>query len=78
MAGKLLSVNAFSLDVYEERPAYSGCGGNDLPRQILIFFASTETGFACRTGLLLLRFLISAPDLGIAAGFRSETTSSVQ
>ena len=34
---------------------------------VLNFVAAKGNSFACRTGLLLLRFLISAPDLGIAA-----------
>ena len=37
---------------------------SDLPSPILIFIAAKENGFACRTGLLLHRFLISGGEFG--------------
>ena len=42
----------------------AGRRGSDLPRPILIFIAAKENGFACRTGLLLHRFLISGGEFG--------------
>ena len=42
------------------------------------FPCSKEEWPASKTGLLLHRFLISGPDLGIAAGFCPEMSSSVQ
>ena len=59
----------------ENGSACYGRGGNGFPRPILIFVAAEKNGFAYRTGLLLLRFLISGPDLGIAASFSRFTLS---
>ena len=48
----------------ENGSACYGRSGNGIPRPILIFVAAEKNGFACRTGLLMLRFLISGGKLG--------------